>query len=338
LANSLIFSSASSSPRIFNAYCWSYNFGRGLELQDDANNDSYDRDIVRIANHIVRCFAESNFLPENVSSDRKTIPNSDLSEFFNFEWSSATSGLPSKFLNAPLGAVEALKVQHAGPVHEISKSKFKELGKESPNEDGQTPEESLHEFVNRCLSHHLFLDQGYQIAFDVCKLNSANGQGLKDTYVALVVAHLIDSSGRRMTFEDVGTGISCVLPVIVAMHGQQSFIQQPELHLHPALQSALGDIFVESVNTDDEGRHLIETHSDYLLLRCLRRIRETTNDKVPEGSRLKLRPADVSILYFDPQPDGATTIKTIRVSTQGDFIDRWPRGFFEERGKDIFGE
>ena len=160
----------------------------------------------------------------------------------------------------------------------------------------------------------------------------------KDHYVALLIAHLLDGSGRRMTFEDVGTGISCVVPVIVGMFESQSFIQQPELHLHPALQSSLGDILVESVNRKKARRHLIETHSDYLLLRCLRRIRETSNGRISANSSLQLSPDKVSLLYFDPQQDGSTLIKSIRVSTQGDFLDRWPRGFFEERGKDIFDE
>jgi predicted ATPase len=81
---------------------------------------------------------------------------------------------------------------------------------------------------------------------------------------------------------------------------------------------------------------MIETHSEYLLLRCLRRIRETTLGKQLPNSPLSLSKEDVSVLYFDPQPDGTTTVKQLRVSTQGDFIDRWPRGFFDERAKDIF--
>ena len=122
------------------------------------------------------------------------------------------------------------------------------------------------------------------------------------------------------------------------MHKLHSFIQQPELHLHPALQSALGDILVEQVNRENPGRYFIETHSDYLLLRCLRRIRETSNGKYSAESKLRLKPEDISILYFEPQTDGVTSIKKIRASTQGDFLDRWPRGFFEERGKDLFDE
>ena len=318
-------------------HCWPYNFGRGLELQDDSSNDSFDRDLIRIANHIIRCFSESNFLPTVVSSDRTTIDNSELSNFFHSP--SSRSGIPQRFLNAPVGSVAKFNRDRLGAINLISISKFEELLIEKGITTKIDKDESLFDFVNRSLSHHLFLDQGYQIAFDICELTEPIGAEIDEkTYVALMITHLLDSSGRRMTFEDVGTGISCAVPVIVAMYESQSFIQQPELHLHPALQSSLADILVESVNRKDSSRHMIETHSDYLLLRCLRRIRETSNGRLSKDSNLRLSPDDVSVLYFDPQADGATIIKSIRVSTQGDFIDRWPRGFFEERGKDIFDE
>ena len=327
-----------SHPRILKASCWAYNHGRGFELDDDSSNDRYDRDLVKIANHLIRCLSQTDFLPCNVSADRQTIPSSELSIFLHERW--RQSVLPNNFLSAPIEAAQSLSPNRSSSIFEIARSKFDEIHEEIIGPKTRfTDKEMLHSFVNRSLSHHLFLDQGYQVAFDVCELKQPLGKDVnKGMFAALLVAHLIDSSGRRTTFEDVGTGISCVLPVIVAMYGQQSFIQQPELHLHPALQSALGDILVESVNRESAGQHLIETHSDYLLLRCLRRIRETSNQKLPENSTLKLKPTDVSILYFDPQPDGSTRIKPIRVSTQGDFIDRWPRGFFEERGKDLFDE
>jgi predicted ATPase len=74
-----------------------------------------------------------------------------------------------------------------------------------------------------------------------------------------------------------------------------------------------------------------------VLLRVLRRIRDTTQEK-PIAPQLQLKPDEVSILYFEPQGDGTTKVHTIRVSRHGDFMDPWPRGFFEEREKDLFGE
>ncbi len=209
----------------------------------------------------------------------------------------------------------------------------------------------LHHFVNRCLSDHLFIDQGYQIAVEVLNLSrtdlgapikgmtrKSRNKPTEDGVVGLVViCFLVDKAGRRLAFEDVGTGISCVVPVLCKLHGKFSFCQQPELHLHPALQSALGDVLVECAQTLST-RHIVETHSEYLLLRCLRRIRETTQGNRLTERGMQLSTDQVSVLYFDPQPDGATKVREIRISADGDFIDHWPRGFFQERGKDLFDE
>ena len=47
---------------------------------------------------------------------------------------------------------------------------------------------------------------------------------------------------------------------------------------------------------------------------------------------------NVCILYFQPKGDGTTSVKRLRVGPDGQLIDRWPGGFFEERYKDIFDE
>lgn len=223
--------------------------------------------------------------------------------------------------------------------------------------DGSSSEfvfkELLHSFVNRCLSDHLFIDQGYQISYEIREILPSQIDILTDQlpqvydkkngekrflFSFLIICSLRDKSGRSVTFEDVGTGISCVLPVVAALDSRSSFIQQPELHLHPALQSAAGDICIEAIKKHEQSFHIIETHSEYLLLRCLRRIRETTSGRILENDLISLSSNDISVLYFDPQDDGSTKVKRLRVSSQGEFIDRWPRGFFEERGKDLFDE
>ncbi len=328
-----------SHPKIHRPKCWLISSKNGLEIQNDADNDSYDRDLIKIANHFIRSFTAYSFKPHLVSSDRHTIPNSELAEIYSDEFF-VRNGFPSKYINAPIGALESFNAVRKSALTEIAKSKFVEhFSKKDLATQKNENLESLLEFINRSLLHHLFLDQGYQLDFDICTISPPDGLTPRRSIdVALLVAYLIDNSGRRVTFEDVGTGISCVLPVLTALHGHQSFIQQPELHLHPALQSALGDILVETVSRKNQGLHIIETHSDYLLLRCLRRIRDTTNGRISKFSNLSIKPSDISILYFEPQSEGTTKIKSIRVSTQGDFIDRWPRGFFEERGKDIFDE
>ena len=132
--------------------------------------------------------------------------------------------------------------------------------------------------------------------------------------------------------EDVGTGIGYVLPCLIAWSSPVSFVSQPELHLHPALQASLGDVLIDVAMSDRQS--IVESHSEHMLLRLLRRVREKNSGRIDRG----IAPADISIYYFDPQPDGATRIKRIRVSKDGDFIDRWPKGFFAERARELFDE
>lgn len=148
--------------------------------------------------------------------------------------------------------------------------------------------------------------------------------------------YLQDEQGRALSFNQVGSGISYVLPVLTALWGaERSLIEQPELHLHPAAQCEMGDAVIRAFN---RGRFsIIETHSEHLLLRILRRIRQTSEQKV-EDQELKCPPEAVVVLYFAPMADGTTQVNRLRVTRGGDFMDRWPDGFFEERSRELFDE
>jgi predicted ATPase len=125
---------------------------------------------------------------------------------------------------------------------------------------------------------------------------------------ATVRLFLQDSSGQKIDLHDVGSGVPFVLPVLYAV-GKQGIVtvQQPELHLHPALQSSLADVFVEEVHREGFGQFVIETHSEHFLLRLLRRIKSTTKGTCL-SEELKIMNEDVSIYYFDPQVDGGTFV------------------------------
>ncbi len=98
--------------------------------------------------------------------------------------------------------------------------------------------------------------------------------------------------GPWRNLKDVGYGVSQALPILVEiMNGNPSrvfLLQQPEVHLHPQAQAALGSLFLEAAA---EGRQLlVETHSDPLL----DRIRMDIRDR-----KTTLRAEDVSLLYFE---------------------------------------
>ena len=72
----------------------------------------------------------------------------------------------------------------------------------------------------------------------------------------------------------------------------------------------MGDVFIEASNS---GKQLsIETHSEHILLRILKRIRQT-HLQVNIAPELRISAEDVCVLYFDPSPDGTTTVKRLRI-------------------------
>jgi len=78
----------------------------------------------------------------------------------------------------------------------------------------------------------------------------------------------VKSTGPDANLVDVGYGVSQALPIIVdsilAPKNRVVLIQQPEVHLHPRAQAALGTFFCK-LATDASKHFVIETHSDYLL-------------------------------------------------------------------------
>jgi predicted ATPase len=63
-----------------------------------------------------------------------------------------------------------------------------------------------------------------------------------------------------------------------------------------------------------------------LVLRLLRRIRETEQGQAPPNR--ELRTHDLAI-YFLQQDQGATRAQRIDVDVKGEFIQPWPDDFFE---------
>jgi hypothetical protein len=149
----------------------------------------------------------------------------------------------------------------------------------------------------------------------------------------------------KVSLQDVGVGISQVLPVLIAAFGEAESIvaiEQPEIHIHPALQAELGDVFIESALGENKNTFLLETHSEHLILRLLKRVRETTIGDLsewPEALKAAcpdgIRPEDIAVLYVQPGAEGAEIIE-LPVTPDGDFSRPWPSGFFTERANELY--
>jgi hypothetical protein len=126
----------------------------------------------------------------------------------------------------------------------------------------------------------------------------------------------------------VGYGIGQLLPIVVQSlvdTGGLVLVEQPEVHLHPRLQAEVGDLFIDTVAAG-RAQLLVETHSEHLVLRLLRRVREGMLD-----------PADLAILYVDLDDEGQAFVRRLAVDAEGDLEDGWPGGFFDERLAEVLG-
>ncbi|MGY1829054.1 DUF3696 domain-containing protein [Geodermatophilus sp. SYSU D01180] len=121
----------------------------------------------------------------------------------------------------------------------------------------------------------------------------------------------------------IGVGASQLLPVVAAglsaPAGAVLLLEQPELHLHPAVQSRLADFFLMA---RPDVKYLIETHSEYLVTRVRRRVAES-----------RIQPADVDILFAEQDEEGVTRFRNLELNDMGDLSD-WPRGFFDAQDDD----
>lgn len=145
----------------------------------------------------------------------------------------------------------------------------------------------------------------------------------------LFEVRLIDKRRGRevdVALSDVGFGVSQILPFIVqslAGERQTISIEQPEVHIHPRLQADLGNLLAEAIQAPRQHRFLIETHSEHLVLRMQRLVRDGL-----------LQPDDVSIIYVSRGLNGSRA-QRLRLDKSGDFIDDWPGGFFPERLREL---
>ena len=141
----------------------------------------------------------------------------------------------------------------------------------------------------------------------------------------------VESEGlnKEVLLDAVGVGVSQLLPVLVlcllSKPGSMILLEQPELHLHPALQQRLADFLIAAARS---GRQLIvETHSEYIVSRLRRRIAEDTSDEDELLSMSKIVFAE-----RDPQT-GVTTYREVELSPFGK-IEDWPRGFFDQASEE----
>ena len=123
---------------------------------------------------------------------------------------------------------------------------------------------------------------------------------------------------------DVGFGVSQILPVLVLCfyvpEGSTVILEQPEIHLHPAIQSGLADVLIDAWK-NRKIQILLESHSEHLLRRLQRRIAEETISEEEVG------------LFFCSTGDTGSSLRPLEFDQYAS-ITNWPTDFFGDQ----FGE
>lgn len=132
----------------------------------------------------------------------------------------------------------------------------------------------------------------------------------------------MDGADISPDLTNVGVGVSQILPILVLCAtmpvGGCALIEQPELHLHPSVQSRLAVFFAACALSNRQV--VLESHSEHLINRLRLLIAYRT-----------LSPEHVSIAFIEKDEFGAT-VAPISIKADGT-LERWPRGFLDEAEK-----
>jgi predicted ATPase len=134
-----------------------------------------------------------------------------------------------------------------------------------------------------------------------------------------------DAQSSEALLTDVGFGVSQVLPALVLLYyvpeGSTVLMEQPEIHLHPSVQSGLADAIL-TVAKSRKLQVIVESHSEHMLRRFQRRVAENTF------------PAEGLKLYFCDSVGGQSKLVDLDIDLFGE-IRNWPKDFFGDEMHEI---
>jgi len=135
-----------------------------------------------------------------------------------------------------------------------------------------------------------------------------------------------DPQSPEVLITDVGFGVSQMLPVLVLLYyvpeNSIVLLEQPEIHLHPSVQSGLADVII-NVAKHRNVQVIVESHSEHLLRRLQRRVAE---DQLQ---------SDKAALFFCRENRGKSNLMPLGLNPFGE-IENWPDNFFGDNFQEIF--
>ena len=125
----------------------------------------------------------------------------------------------------------------------------------------------------------------------------------------------------RVNIADVGFGVSQIFPIILEglrmPKGDTLLLEQPEIHLHPNLQMQMADYFISLALSSK--KVIVETHSDHIINRLVRRIVEDDQFNLKEM---------IGIYFIKPTENGSVYEEICIDDKRG--ITNWPIDFFDQ--------
>ena len=223
-------------------------------------------------------------------------------------------------------------VTHVGPLRQVPK-RVEVLGTRQNRlaSDG----ENLNEFIENSVEKQRFMKKWVrQLTHGDYEIQQISLNASRFPFLGNHVSLVLTDVGKNtpVSLQDAGVGLSQVLPIIAQIAPAESIrgrrkmvlIEQPELHLHPRMQGDLTDALIDAVNHDQGPQIIAETHSENMVLRIQRRIRD--------GS---LKAEDVNIIYVDRAGANGNFVTSLELDAAGAFLDSWPTSFAESRLDDL---
>ncbi|TNB91749.1 DUF3696 domain-containing protein [Pseudomonas jessenii] len=235
-------------------------------------------------------------------------------------------------------------VKYLGPLRNEPQSVYASLGYDEPSSVGLKGEytaAALHINRNRTISYLSPVQEGihgFSYVKNVCLLKDACQDWL--SYLGVVERFHTRDKGKQgyelyVTVADgekwqdlthVGVGVSQVLPIVLmfllSSPDDILIFEQPELHLHPKVQSRLCDLFITMAAA---GRQcIIETHSEYMINRLRLRIAQSEGPEINKTTSV----------YFIGKERGISHFESIDINDYGS-ISKWPKDFFDQTDREI---
>ncbi|HMT55026.1 MAG TPA: DUF3696 domain-containing protein [Saprospiraceae bacterium] len=228
------------------------------------------------------------------------------------------------------------KIIYIGPLREYPKREYKWTGSRHSHFGirGENTFDAIISSIKQNISHYSkFFKFSGSLEEIVCKW--LKEFGMADDFQIVPISEVkqlyqvnIKTKGSKNWVDicDVGFGVSQILPIIAlcyfAPYGSMIIIEQPEIHLHPKVQSGLGDLLIDAANSRNI-QFVIESHSEHLLTRIQRRIAEEKID----DKEIKIN--------FCNLVDGESVLEQLQVDDYGEIIN-WPENFFGDEMEEIY--